>query len=129
MKVLNVLLATALLSAASHVALAQDAGVGTAPNFIPLQDHLTMTDGEQIYKYHCWNCHGEGPGKPGTTALSALHGDQLPAVLEERTDLDPDYIRYIVRNGVSIMPHFRKTHISDTQLDALVEYLTRNNAQ
>jgi mono/diheme cytochrome c family protein len=127
MRAITILLTATLLTAAGHAALAQDAGVGTAPNFIPLQDHLTMTDGEQIYKYHCWNCHGEGPGKPGTTALKALHEGQLPAVLEERTDLDPDYIRYLVRNGVSIMPHFRKTHISDEQLDALVDYLTRNN--
>ncbi|MBJ7579311.1 cytochrome c [Devosia sp. MC532] len=129
MNMFKVLAAVALLGSASSASLAQESGVGTAPNFIPLQDHLTMTDGEQIYKYHCWNCHGEGPGKPGTTALAALHGDSLPAVLEERTDLDPEYIRYLVRNGVSIMPHFRQTHISDTQLEALVDYLTRNNLQ
>jgi len=124
MTLLKVMTVAALLAFTGSGALAQDAEIGTAPNFIPLQDHLSMSDGQQVYKYWCWNCHGEGPGKPGTVALGTLHGDQLPAVLEERTDLDPEYVRQVVRSGLSIMPHFRKTQISDAQLDALVAYLT-----
>jgi mono/diheme cytochrome c family protein len=30
-----------------------------------------------------------------------------------------------VRHGVSVMPMFRKTELSDTDLDAIVTYLTR----
>jgi hypothetical protein len=33
-----------------------------------------------------------------------------------------------VRNGVSIMPFFRKTEISDADLDAIGRYLTRRPA-
>ncbi len=36
-------------------------------------------------------------------------------------------IKMYVRNGLSIMPIFRKTEISDADLDAIAEYLTRNN--
>jgi len=46
-------------------------------------------------------------------------------LLAERTDLAPDYIRHVVRQGVSVMPPFRKTELSDPDLDELVAYLTR----
>jgi len=32
-----------------------------------------------------------------------------------------------VRNGITVMPTFRKTEISDAELDAIAAYLTRNN--
>jgi hypothetical protein len=31
-----------------------------------------------------------------------------------------------VRHGISVMPHFRKTEISDTELDELAAFLARN---
>ena len=40
-------------------------------------------------------------------------------MLEQRTDLAPEFTRAIVRTGVSVMPFFRKTEISDAELDAL----------
>jgi len=48
-----------------------------------------------------------------------------PALLADRTDLAPDYIKLIVRHGVSVMPPFRKTELSDAELDDVVAYLTR----
>lgn len=65
---------------------------------------------------------------PGTTALVAEYKGALPGLLEERTDLTPQLIRFFVRNGVSIMPFFRKTEVSDEDLDAMVVYLTRSAA-
>jgi (+)-pinoresinol hydroxylase len=35
----------------------------------------------------------------------------------------PEITRTFVRNGVTIMPFFRKTEISDEELDALAAYL------
>lgn len=52
---------------------------------------------------------------------------QNPAVLEERTDLTAPAIKMFVRHGVLFMPTFRKTEISDADLDAIAAYLTRNN--
>ena len=48
----------------------------------------------------------------------------IPALLEERTDLTQQYIESFVRMGVGVMPQFRKTEITDAELDAMVRYLT-----
>lgn len=77
------------------------------------------------YQNSCAVCHGPMPERPGTRALAAKYKGALPAMLEERRDLSPELIRAIVRNGVTVMPQFRKTELSDAQLDAIVAYLTR----
>ncbi len=79
------------------------------------------------YQDYCAVCHGEGVGKPGTLALQAKYKGAEPALLAERTDLTPQLIKTYVRNGISVMPFFRKTEISDAELDAIAAYLTRNN--
>jgi mono/diheme cytochrome c family protein len=81
--------------------------------------------GNDTYQYWCATCHGSGPGHPGTTALAAKYKGARPGLLEERTDLSPQGIKFAVRRGVSIMPFFRKTELSDADLDAVVQYLTR----
>ena len=81
------------------------------------------------YQNYCSMCHGEGPGKPGTLALQAKYKGAEPALLDKRTDLTSQLVKTFVRNGVSIMPFFRKTEISDADLDAIAAYLTRNNKQ
>jgi hypothetical protein len=60
---------------------------------------------------------------PGTQALEAKYNGNPAAVLVERAELQPDFIKFYVRNGISVMPWFRKTEISDTDLDALAEYI------
>jgi (+)-pinoresinol hydroxylase len=77
------------------------------------------------FERDCAVCHGSGPAKPGTRALQAKYRGKEPALLAERTDLAPDYIKTVVRHGVSVMPPFRKTELSDSDLDAIVAYLTR----
>jgi mono/diheme cytochrome c family protein len=79
------------------------------------------------YQSYCSMCHGEGVGKPGTLALQAKYKGAVPALLDKRTDLTQALIKTYVRNGISIMPIFRKTEISDADLDAIAAYLTRNN--
>ena len=46
-----------------------------------------------------------------------------PAALEERTDLAPEVTKVFVRSGISIMAPFRKTEITDADLEALAAYL------
>ncbi len=80
-------------------------------------------------RYWCATCHSSGPGMPGTAALAAKYKGRQPAVaavLEDRTDLTPASVRFFVRQGVSVMAPFRKTEISDAELDALAAYLTRS---
>lgn len=88
-------------------------------------DDAQIQKGHQVYDKWCFPCHGTGAGKPGTASLAAR--GQKPAVLEERTDLTPTVIKEFVRHGVLFMPTFRKTEISDADLDAIAAYLTRNN--
>lgn len=90
------------------------------------QDTATLDRGKAVYDYWCRTCHGEGDQYPGTVALGVKYRGALPAALEQRTDLTPELVKTFVRNGVSVMPFFRKTEITDSDLDALAEYLTTN---
>jgi (+)-pinoresinol hydroxylase len=89
--------------------------------------------GHAVFLKWCAPCHGPGignngaPMKPGTYALLAKYNNSLPPLIEERTDLQPDFIKVVVRNGITIMPFSRKTEISDRDLDDLVAWLTRNS--
>jgi (+)-pinoresinol hydroxylase len=81
--------------------------------------------GKQVYDKWCAPCHAPGPLYPGTIALAALYKGSKPAALVDRTDLTPVVVKQFVRRGVSVMPFFRKTEISDAELDALAAYLSR----
>lgn len=92
-------------------------------------DNAQLQRGAAVYEYWCATCHSGGRGNPGTTALAAKYKDRQPAVsavLAERTDLTPQSIRFFVRQGVSVMAPFRKTEITDADLDAMLAYLNRN---
>ena len=81
--------------------------------------------GYALFQMACAVCHGSGPGKPGTRALAAKYKGATPALLEERTDLNPAYIKQVVRQGLYVMPFFRKTELSDADLNAITAYLSR----
>jgi mono/diheme cytochrome c family protein len=81
--------------------------------------------GRQVFDKWCAPCHGAGLGKPATAALAFKYKGDAPALLEERTDLTPDFVRSMVRTGVFTMPPFRKTEISDDDLEALAAYLSK----
>lgn len=83
------------------------------------------TPGQEVFNRNCAACHANGIKFPGTVALSAKYNGSLPAALEDRTDLTPEMIRYFVRNGVSIMPGWRKSQLTDKELDDLATYLTK----
>lgn len=84
--------------------------------------------GYVLFQTSCAVCHGSGPGKPGTRALAAKYKGATPALLEERTDLNATYIKQVVRQGLYVMPFFRKTELSDNDLDAIAAYLTRKRS-
>jgi len=102
---------------APAVLLAISAGVQGA-------DREKSPHGYEVFQKWCAPCHGRGADKPGTVALTALYKGAKPGMLEERTDLTPETVRTFVRTGVSVMPFFRKTEVSDADLDALSLYLT-----
>jgi mono/diheme cytochrome c family protein len=112
------LLAGHLASAAPP---AQTIGWTRAPVTVP----AGAPAGYVQFQNSCAVCHGAGPAHPGTRALAYKYRGTSPGPLEERTDLAPDFIKYVVRHGVSVMPMFRKTELSDADLDAIAVYLTR----
>jgi mono/diheme cytochrome c family protein len=83
--------------------------------------------GNAVFDRNCAVCHAPGREHPGTQRLAELRG-AARAVLEKRTDLDPDYIRHVVRHGLVEMPPWRPTELDDASLTQLVQYLTRGPA-
>jgi mono/diheme cytochrome c family protein len=88
----------------------------------PAQETAVARGGD-VFQNWCAPCHAPGARHPGTQALEALYKGAKPAALEQRTDLVPELTRSFVRTGVSVMPPFRKTEISDADLAALAAYL------
>ena len=82
-------------------------------------------DGGKVYQKWCAPCHAPGITHPGTHALTAKYAGQKSGVITEWPDLTPDYVRAMVRTGISVMPQFRKTEISDAELTALVEFVAQ----
>ncbi|RYD82412.1 MAG: cytochrome c [Sphingomonadales bacterium] len=87
-----------------------------------------QADGEGIYRHWCAHCHSAGRGNPGTESLQVKYKGERPAVLLERTDLAPQAVAVFVRQGVLSMAPFRKTEITDAELDALSAYVARGFA-
>ncbi len=81
--------------------------------------------GHEVFDRWCAPCHAPGPGHPGTQSLEAKYKGSKPGALEQRTDLTTELTRFYVRTGVSIMPFFRKTEVSDADLAALGAYIAR----
>jgi mono/diheme cytochrome c family protein len=101
------------------------AGASTAE----AQDAATVAQGKAVFARTCAPCHGADKGDfgramlPGTDALRIKYKGQLPALLEQRTDLTPAAIKVFVRKGTWSMPPFRKTEISDAEIDAVSAYI------
>jgi mono/diheme cytochrome c family protein len=94
------------------------------------QTLLEMVEqGRQVFENNCVPCHGTGPGDdgapmlPGTHALHLKYRGDLPALLTERTDLSVEFIQGVVRNGIASMPPFRKSEITDQDIQAIMAYI------
>ncbi len=90
----------------------------TAPDGIDVRPR----SGEKTYGLFCEGCHKPGTEGPGTRVLAARLGwDKAP--LKGRQDLDPTYVKQVVRHGLIEMAPLRPTDITDEELDALITYL------
>ena len=83
---------------------------------------IELPDGEKVFNTNCLSCHAAGPGHPGTMRLGIRLGEEK-SVLTERSDLNAEYVKLIVRQGILLMPPFRPSEITDSELDALARYL------
>jgi mono/diheme cytochrome c family protein len=120
-------------SALAVIALAAKPAVAGTPD-----QAAAAQQGKAVFAQWCAGCHSpmragpiRGPGSfppAGTYLLQKRYGSSEPAALEQRTDLTPDLIRAIVRQGLTIMPPTRKSEVTDGELEAVIAYLTQNNA-
>ena len=87
-----------------------------------------VAEGKAVFQRVCTPCHGTGwgtdgaPTLPGPTALALKYKGQVSPLLEQRTDLTPALLKAYVRNGTGGMPMFRKTEITDSQIEAVAAY-------
>lgn len=100
-------------------------GLGLFAQSAAAQDAPDLEGGKAVYEHWCAPCHAAGPGHPGTQSLQIKYDGSVPAVLMERTDLTPETIEVFVRQGILSMAPFRKTEITDAELDDLAAYLTK----
>jgi mono/diheme cytochrome c family protein len=101
-------------------------GCALQPTRIPAQSatatHAAPSAGGKIYQKWCGDCHSTPTG-PGSQALERKYHGAVPAILEQRRNLPPEFVKLVVRRGVSFMPSFRKTEISDAELALVAAYL------
>jgi mono/diheme cytochrome c family protein len=81
--------------------------------------------GQQVFEHRCGMCHRQGG--TGTFILARRLGAER-SLLEKRSDLDPDYIRTVVRWGLVNMPRISRVEVPEPDMDALVAYLTAPKA-
>ena len=79
--------------------------------------------GPALYQARCALCHvGYAPG---VVMLEKRLG-KAKSLLAERSDLQPAYVKGVVRRGLRSMPAITRTEITDAELDQVAAYLTRN---
>jgi (+)-pinoresinol hydroxylase len=111
---------------AALVALAAIAALAFAGVTLGGESSDEQAAGRAVYTKWCAPCHDPGVIHPGTNALTVKYKGVKSGVLLQWTDLQPATVKYLVRHGISVMPQFRKTEISDADLDALAKFLSRN---
>ena len=84
-------------------------------------DAATIERGRSAFTHRCSMCHREGG--TGTFILTRRLGAEK-SLIEKRTDLQPEYIRYVVRWGLVNMPRMSRVELPDPDLGAVVAYLT-----
>jgi mono/diheme cytochrome c family protein len=97
------------------------------------QEASSVQRGRAKFEHSCAPCHGAGLGDdgramlPGTDALRIKYQGALPALLEQRTDLNAEAIRTFVRRGTWSMPPFRPTEITESDIQDIAAYLRQSS--
>lgn len=100
---------------------------GALPMHAAIAAESAAPDGAALYAWHCLPCHAAGAQYPGTLALQVKYQGSLPAVLTERRDLGADAVRIVLRQGINVMPYYRRTELSDAEVAAIAGFLARRD--
>lgn len=126
--ILSALLGGFLLSACEQKTDSNaEVALETAADSVPVTSEETSEQssadtGKQTYELFCAGCHNAGEGHAGTMQLALLKGEEK-SVITDRDDLNAEYIRFVVRDGLLEMAPFRPTDISDSELDSVIQYI------
>jgi len=90
-------------------------------------DGQSQVPGQALFQQWCAACHASGPSYPATRLLNQRYCGAIPGALEARTDLSPDSIARIVRNGAPGMPPRGENQLGNSELNAIIRYLTPEN--
>jgi mono/diheme cytochrome c family protein len=92
----------------------------------PSGDRLALgRDSKALFEVHCGYCHllgGMGSNLLTPQRIAAGEGPEM-ALLANRKDLTPDYVKAVVRQGKNAMPPQTRVDITDAELDAVALYL------
>jgi mono/diheme cytochrome c family protein len=102
------------------LALAMSMSAASAADSEPLSQ--PQQRGRELFNQSCVFCHGERGH--ATTLLGKRLGAE-DALLERRTNLSPDLIKFAVRRGINSMPVYRRAELTDDELVFITAYLTR----
>jgi cytochrome c5 len=86
---------------------------------------LVAGDGERAFELRCGYCHlagGMGTNLLIKQRMAAGEGPEM-ALLANRKDLMPDYVKAVVRQGKNAMPPQTRVDITDAELEAVAQYL------
>lgn len=85
-------------------------------------------DGEKLYRAHCGACHlALGMGTNMLAAHRVALGESPEqGLLENRDDLEADYVRAVVRNGRVAMPRLTRVDVTDAELEAIAAWLAES---
>jgi mono/diheme cytochrome c family protein len=92
----------------------------------PTGDRRTAgRDGAALLSNRCGYCHLVGGMGTNLLTKQRIAAGQPPetALLVNRTDLTPEYIKSVVRMGKGAMPHQTKVDVTDAELDSIADYL------
>ncbi|MFO7305791.1 MAG: cytochrome c [Gammaproteobacteria bacterium] len=81
---------------------------------VQAQEGGRWSSGALLYEKVCGHCH-----KPEVGVGTLLEGRELP----------PEYVTYIVRNGLNAMPAFPASFIDDESIRLVAEYLASLQTQ
>jgi cytochrome c5 len=82
-------------------------------------------EGERLYGRECAFCHA---GNNTGTIMLGRRMEKAKAELHKRDDLDADYVKTVVRNGLVNMPPFSRVELTDEELDKLAGWLARQGS-
>jgi mono/diheme cytochrome c family protein len=82
---------------------------------------LEKTGGKGLFQEKCGMCHADAMGMGTGLLARRLPADQ--ALLENREDLQAPFIKNVVRAGYGVMFPISRSEVSDSQLEAISEYL------